>query len=346
MFPPASVWLPIALLAFVARLLPTLHGGGLGGIDDYDEGVYFAGAQALTAGRLPYRDFVLLHPPGILLLLVPFAALARVVSDHRAFELARLAFMALGSLNAALTAAVARRARLGGPAAAVVAGVLYAVWPPAIDAESSTLLTPLNTLGLLIALLLLYRRTARPSDEFLAGVALGAAAAVKIWGVVPLVVMLGWELVRLRGGAAARVALGAAAGVAVVCLPFFLAAPGAMFRMVVLDQLERGEANPGAGRRLSGILGLERFGAGARPPFWLLIAAAVLLCALVVAGALIDRAWLVAALLAAIVTLLMAGAQLLRALPRLCGCTPAHPGGDGFCGRWRCWPPPPCAGRP
>ena len=70
MFPPVSVWLPIALLAFLARLLPTLHGGGLGGIDDYDEGVYFAGAQALTAGRLPYRDFVLLHPPGILLLLV------------------------------------------------------------------------------------------------------------------------------------------------------------------------------------------------------------------------------------------------------------------------------------
>ena len=111
MFPPVAVWLPIALLAFAARLLPTLHGGGLGGIDDYDEGVYFAGAQALIAGRFPYRDFVLLHPPGILLVLTPFAALARVLSDHVAFEIARLAFMALGSLNAVLTAAVARRAR-------------------------------------------------------------------------------------------------------------------------------------------------------------------------------------------------------------------------------------------
>ena len=238
-----------------------------------------------------------------------------MVSDHRAFELGRLAFMALGSLNAVLTAAVARRARLGGPAAAVVAGVLYAVWPPAIDAESTTLLTPLNTLGLLVALLLLYRRTARPPEEFLAGVALGAAAAVKIWGVVPLVVVLGWELVRRRGGAAARVALGAAAGVAVVCLPFFLAAPGAMFRMVVLDQLERGEANAGARRRLSGILGLERFGGGARPPSWLLVAAAVLLCALVVAGALLDRAWLVAALLAAIVTLLMVAPSFFAHYP-------------------------------
>jgi alpha-1,2-mannosyltransferase len=302
---PPVVWLPIVLLAFVARLLPTLHGGGLGGIDDYDEGVYFAGAQALIAGRFPYRDFVLLHPPGILLVLTPFAALARVVSDHEAFELARLAFMAVGSLNAVLTAAVARRARLWGPAAAVVAGVLYAVWPPAIDAESTTLLTPWNTLGLLVALLLLYRRTARSSEEFLAGAALGAAAAVKIWGVVPLVVVLAWELVPRRSGPAARVALGAAVGVAAVCLPFFLAAPGPMFRMVVLDQLDRGEANAGVRGRLSGILGVAHFGSGARPPDWLLIVAVALLGVLVVAGAVIDGAWLVTALLAAIVTLLL-----------------------------------------
>ena len=51
--PAAAVWLPIALLAFAARLLPTLHGGGLGGIDDYDEGVYFAGAQALRRAGSP-----------------------------------------------------------------------------------------------------------------------------------------------------------------------------------------------------------------------------------------------------------------------------------------------------
>jgi alpha-1,2-mannosyltransferase len=305
MLPAAAVWLPIALLAFVARLLPTLHGGGLGGIDDYDEGVYFAGAQALIAGRLPYRDFVLLHPPGIILVLSPFAALARAVSDHRAFELARVAFMGLGSLNAVLTAAVARRSRLGGPVAAAVAGVLYAVWPPAIEAESTTLLESWNTLGLLVALLLLYRRPARSHQEFLAGAALGAATAVKIWGFVPVVVVLVWELVLGRRRSAARVALGAAASVTVMWLPFFLGAPGAMFRMVVVDQLERGEANAGVLGRLSGILGVPPFGSGARPPGWLLVAAVAVVCALVVAGALIDRSWLVAALLATVVTLLL-----------------------------------------
>ena len=306
-FPPVTVWLPIALLAFLARLLPTLHGGGLGGIDDYDEGVYFAGAQALIAGRLPYREFVLLHPPGIILVLTPLAALARVMSDHRAFELARLAFMALGSLNAVLTAAVARRSRMAGPAAAVVAGVLYAVWPPAIDAESTTLLTPWNSLGVLVALLLLYRRAARPYQEVLAGAALGAATAVKIWGVVPLAVVLVWELVLRRPRAAGRLTLGFAAAVTGVCLPFFLAAPGAMVRMVILDQVVRGEANAGLRGRISGILGVANFGsrAAARPPRWLLVVAVVVLCALVVAGALIDRAWLLVGLLAAVVGLLL-----------------------------------------
>jgi hypothetical protein len=299
------VWVPIAVLAFVARLLPTLHGGGLGGIDDYDEGVYFAGAQALIAGRLPYRDFVLLHPPGIILVLVPFAVLARVVSDHRAFELARLAFMALGSLNAVMTAAVARRSRLAGPVAATIAGVLYAVWPPAIDAESTTLLTPWNTLGVLVALLLLHRREAVPYQEFLAGAALGAATAVKIWGVVPLVVVLTWEFARRRPMAAVRLSAGAAAAVTVLCLPFFLTAPGRMFRMIVVDQLQRGEANAGLERRLSGILGAARFGGGARPPNWLMIGAVVVLCALVLVGIVLDRAWLVAALLSAIVALLL-----------------------------------------
>jgi alpha-1,2-mannosyltransferase len=304
--PAAAMWLSIALLAFAARLLPTLHGGGLGGYDDYDDGVYFAGSQALIAGRLPYRDFILLHPPGILLLLSPLAALARVVSDHRAFELARLAFMALGSLNAVLTAAVARRSRLGGPVAAVVAGILYALWPPAIEAESTTMLEPLNTLGLLVALLLLYRRPPRASQAFLAGVALGAASAVKVWGAVPLVVVLVWELASRRPRAAARVALGATCAVTVMCLPFFFVAPGAMYRMVVVDQLHRGEVNGGVVDRLSGTLGVSPFQSGARPPGWLLVAAVVAVCALVVAGALIDRAWLVTALLAAVVTVLLA----------------------------------------
>jgi hypothetical protein len=122
---------------------------------------------------------------------------------------------------------------------------------------------------------------------------------------VPLVVVLVWELVLHLPRAAAQVALGAASALTVVCLPFFLAAPGAMYRMVVVDQLERGEVNRGVLDRLSGILGVSRFQSGARPPGWLLVAAVAVVCALVVAGAVIDRAWLVTALLATVVTVLL-----------------------------------------
>ena len=46
--------LAIVAVAFLARLAPVIQGGGLGGIDNYDAGVYFGSAIALTHGRLPY----------------------------------------------------------------------------------------------------------------------------------------------------------------------------------------------------------------------------------------------------------------------------------------------------
>ena len=49
---------------------------------------------------LPYRDFVLLHPPGIMLALAPFAAVGRLTADHVGFVLAGLAFTGIGAVNA------------------------------------------------------------------------------------------------------------------------------------------------------------------------------------------------------------------------------------------------------
>jgi hypothetical protein len=293
----------IGVVAFAARLHAMLAGGGLGGISNYDDGVYFAAAESLVSGRLPYRDFVLLHPPGIVVALSPFAALAHLVSDATAFELARLVFMALGATNAVLAAAVGLRSSV---AAGLVTGLLYALWPPAIYAEVTTLLTPWSTLGLLLALFLVYRRPADSRREVLAGVALGMAAGVKIWGVVPLAVVVARHVVVVGRWSAARVALGAAAALCAVCLPFFVAAPREMFRMVVLDQFERGQANASFRGRMSGILGTARFGGGFRLPTWLLAGAAVLVLVAAVVGAVADRAWLVTSLLAAVLVVLLA----------------------------------------
>src|SRR5438445_805594 len=115
----------IAALAFAVRLLPVLRGGGLNGIIDYDDAVYFGSAVAWLHGFIPYRDFLLLHPPGILYALSPFAALGAALGDATGFALARLAFMLLGVVNTVLVALVAGRL---GRRAAICAAALYAGW--------------------------------------------------------------------------------------------------------------------------------------------------------------------------------------------------------------------------
>jgi alpha-1,2-mannosyltransferase len=240
----ALIMLCLGAMAFVARLVPVLRGGGLHGVLAYDDGVYFAASEALAFGRLPYRDFLLLHPPGIVLVLSPFAWLARGIhDDSTGFALARLAFMGVGALNAVLVYRVAR-ARLGA-LAGVAGGMFYAVWEPAVFAERTTLLEPLVNLGMLTSLLLLGDpRTASRRRLVLAGAALGLATTVKVWAVVPLVVLLCWVGLRRRH-AALPYAAGAAGAAALVCLPFFVTAPATMFRLVVHDQLGRpGNAEP------------------------------------------------------------------------------------------------------
>jgi alpha-1,2-mannosyltransferase len=241
----------IGIVALLARLLPVLRGGGLGGVLAYDDGVYFGAADSFVFGRLPYRDFVLLHPPGIVLVLAPFAELARWTSDVRGLAVARLAFIFVGAVSAVLVFLIARRIA---PVAGLVGGLFYALWEPATYAERTTLLEPLVNVGLLAALLCLGDlRTTTRRRALLAGVALGLATAVKLWAVVPLVVLALWLLAR-AGPRRALAFLGAAAGAAtLVCLPFFLAAPDRMMQLVVSDQLGRTKNGISTTRRLLSI---------------------------------------------------------------------------------------------
>src|SRR5262245_8156276 len=101
--------LTIGLFALLVRLGPPVVIGGIRGIYHYDDGVYFSAAQHLIAGVLPYRDFVFVHPPGVILLLAPFAALARLIGDNWAFVFARVLITLIGSTSAALVAVLLRR---------------------------------------------------------------------------------------------------------------------------------------------------------------------------------------------------------------------------------------------
>src|SRR5687768_5367329 len=112
-------------VAFAARLIPLLRGGGLHAMGNYDDGVHYAAAMGLVHGLLPYRDFLLLHPPGLPLLLTPFAGLAEVLGEPDTMVVARLCWMSLGALNAVLCGLVLLPL---GRLAAVLTGLMYAVY--------------------------------------------------------------------------------------------------------------------------------------------------------------------------------------------------------------------------
>ena len=251
-----AVLVAVALLAVVVRLFPLLRGGGLGFYNGYDDGVYYAAADSLTFGRLPYRDFLLLHPPGIAVLLVPFAALGRLTTDATGMAVARCFFIALGGLNAALVAAIAYR---WSRRAAIVGGVLYACWYPAVLAEQSTRLEPVGATMLLLALFALLRRASEPSWRayLLAGGALGFASGVKIWCVAPWFMVVVWQLVVRRWRNALLVVAGGAGVLAVLLTPFFAMAPTRMFNMVIRDQFRRPDIRTHLSMRLSSIFGID-----------------------------------------------------------------------------------------
>jgi alpha-1,2-mannosyltransferase len=278
-----SELLPVVLIftvAFLARLSPTLRGSGLYGLNFYDDGVHYAAATGFVHGRLPYRDFLLLHPPGIVLALTPFALLAHWVGDAQGFALARVSFMLLGAGNALL---VARFLRPVGTFAAWFGGLFYAVFWPAVYSEHTVLLEGLANTCLLVALLLISAAGSaeRPTATrvVVAGGLLGVAASIKIWGVLPVLLLFGCLLFSAGIRRALLFLVGAGVGATLVCLPFFVMAPGAMWRMVVLDQLQRQTTPLPAVERLNEIMGLALL----KPPDHLSVALVVALTLLLLA---------------------------------------------------------------
>ena len=67
--PGVASALLIGAVAYVARLVPVVRGAGLRGMNSYDGAVYYAAAAGLAHRLLPYRDFLFLHPPGIVVAL-------------------------------------------------------------------------------------------------------------------------------------------------------------------------------------------------------------------------------------------------------------------------------------
>lgn len=281
------------LVALAVRQGPLIVAGRWAGEFTWDEGVYFAASQQWVHGQWPYADFLMVHPPGIVLFLAPFAALADVVPDGVAAGLARTAMSALGATSAVLVALLLRPY---GRAAAIAGSVLYAVWSATVWAEWAILLEPLLAVGLLAALLLLAKDSPPASERpggpaightIAAGCLMGVILTVKLWAAVPLVVLGAMLLVRdpNRAGLGRLLGFGAAATgtAALVVLPFVgVAGPAAIWRDVVAFQFGRPAGEVPRGRRLGyfdgSLLAPERL----PDAIWLILG---LVAAVVAAGA-------------------------------------------------------------
>jgi hypothetical protein len=170
----------IAVAGFLIRLYALLGAGGLlGAASSYDDGVYFSASALLLRGVLPYRDFVFVHPPGILYFLGIVSWLA---DPAHAFAAARVLMCAAGGVNVLLVGLLAARA--AGPFGGIVAAALYAIFPDAVNAERSAYLEPVLNLACLSAMLTRERR------PLLGGFLCGAACAVKLWGGIWIIAVL------------------------------------------------------------------------------------------------------------------------------------------------------------
>lgn len=227
----------VATLVGLALRLLQLTRGHLLGVTEYDDGVYFGSAIRLINGVMPYRDFVLVQPPAVVLLMTPVAALSKVVGTAWGMGIARLLTVAAGTASVPLAGLLVRR---WGPVATVIACGVTAVYPDAILASHTLLLEPWLVLFCLLGLVAVVdgdRFTGSSARLAWGGAALGVAGAVKLWAIFPAVVLAVMLAPQLR-----RLAVwlgGVVVGFAVPVLPFVIAAPSSFWKGVVLAQLVR-----------------------------------------------------------------------------------------------------------
>ncbi len=231
----------VILGAAALRAAPLLSSNGVQETADFDEGVYLSAAGLFSQGAMPYEDFVLLHPPGVLLLLWPITSLAPdLLSWGHVLVAARWLAVAIGVLNIVLLYRTVSRWR--GPGAGLVAAGLYAVHRPAIYVEQHLLLEPF------VVLLVLAGATAWLSDDTrriavrggTAGAVLAFAGLVKLTGGLAVLAALASPPQTRPGRATLALLSGTGAAVAVVGVGLLLnVGPGKLWRQVVLAQTSR-----------------------------------------------------------------------------------------------------------
>jgi hypothetical protein len=275
-----AVIIAATLLAVALRLYDLSRPGYLFGVSEYDDGTDFGSAVRLVHGAVPYRDFIMVQPPGITLIMFPIALITKAMGTITGMAVARV-FTALASAVAVPVTGLLIRHR--GLFATVVACGVLAIYPDSVLAARTVLLEPWLVLFCLLGALAVFDRDEVAGSRrrlLLGGILFGFAGAVKVWAILPVLVIL--ALTARRPGRAASYAAGLVLGFCLPVLPFALTAPATFYRSVIIAQLVRNDlVRVPQGYRLQQILGLTHVSQLATPPLVIIGILAVLAVAAV-----------------------------------------------------------------
>ena len=209
--------------------------GFLLGVTEYDDGPYFGSAVRLVHGSLPYKDFILVQPPGITLLMSPAGLLSYWTGTAWALAIGRILTVLAGTAGVALAGLLVRHR---GPLAALLTCGIMAVYSDGVAAAHTVLVEPWLVLFCLAGAVAVFdgdRITASTRRMAWGGALFGFAGAVEAWAIVPVLVLAALCLPQIKR--AAVFAGGVAAGFLIPALPFAIAGPSQFYRSLITAQV-------------------------------------------------------------------------------------------------------------
>jgi hypothetical protein len=279
--PVTLIIVAATLLGLLLRLYQLSRPGFLLSVNEYDDGPYFGSAVRLVHGALPYRDFLIVQPPGITLLMLPAALLSKVTGTAGGMAVGRILTSLAGAASVAVAGLLVRHR--GVLATVIVCGIM-AVYPDGIQAVKTVLVEPWLVLFCLIGALAVFdgdHLTTRTRRLVWGGVAFGFGGAVEPWAIFP-VIIIGLLTLRWPRRLAAY-ASGVAIGFLVPVLPFAALAPAKFYEATIVAQIgPRAGATPTSfWLRIQDLTGLADL---SRPTHLADLGAAVLIAAAVFGG--------------------------------------------------------------
>jgi alpha-1,2-mannosyltransferase len=209
--------------------------GFLLGVTEYDDGPYFGSAVRLVHGSLPYKDFILVQPPGITLLMSPVGLLTYWTGTAWGLAVGRILTVLAGTAGVALAGLLVRHR---GPLAALLTCGIMAVYSDGVAAAHTVLVEPWLVLFCLAGAVAVFdgdRITASTRRLAWGGVLLGFAGAVEAWAIVPVLVIAALCLPQIKR--AGILIGGVAAGFVIPVLPFAIAGPSQFYRSLITAQV-------------------------------------------------------------------------------------------------------------